>query len=500
MDPSRTYVGLLQVEAGSHHEDVAQKLKFSEIQTSSDWCYEQTCFSFECSRSSSDGRPISRGNIIHIVPMPLRRIDRTWTGARCIMPLPPMSSSICNVTSAISSHPGWVGQCDQRGTIDIIRNCFSTIFISLWVMLHLNVPAAHEGFWTSFIRKTQWLVLGALAPETLLLASGGQWASAKRSVADMRSLGYDEWTLVHAFYADSGGFLLHPIDHSPFPVTAKQIHYLVKEKYMDIPRISKKEIFDKSKADRFTKTIACLQTSWFVTECVARAIQKLSISPLELSTCAIILCTVAVYFFWLHKPLDVSTSTNITLNCSMVSILVQAGAKAEKPFWNSPMDFVEPPNVYTVSNWPSLARHCEPYKRPFSRIPNDRNPQIYGISQRLAYSILVTVFSNISCAEWYFEFPTATEKLIWRTSCIVAGSSLLVHALMEAISHHRPPHDYLYIAGYIIKWPANLMFFVPAAAYFVARIALVAVALASLRALPRESYVELQWSTFIPHL
>ncbi|KAL9026357.1 MAG: hypothetical protein Q9196_004966 [Gyalolechia fulgens] len=74
---------------------------------------------------------------------------------------------------------GAKGQRNQRGTVDILQSCLSTIFISLWVMLHLNVPAEHEAFWTSFFRKTRWLILGALAPETVLLASGGQWASAR---------------------------------------------------------------------------------------------------------------------------------------------------------------------------------------------------------------------------------------------------------------------------------------------------------------------------------
>ena len=57
----------------------------------------------------------------------------------------------------------------------------------------------------------------------------------------MKDLGFDRWTLVHGFYADSGGFLLKTTDHSLFPVTAKQIHYLVKEKYMAVPETSKKK-------------------------------------------------------------------------------------------------------------------------------------------------------------------------------------------------------------------------------------------------------------------
>lgn len=106
-------------------------------------------------------------------------------------------------------------------------------------MLHLNVPADDEGFCTSFLRKSLWLLLGATAPETLLLACVGQWASTERSMADMQALGYGagEWTLAHGLYADSGGFLLRTTDYTPFPVTAKQIRCLVKAKHVSIPKI-----------------------------------------------------------------------------------------------------------------------------------------------------------------------------------------------------------------------------------------------------------------------
>ncbi|KAI4282753.1 MAG: hypothetical protein L6R38_002712 [Xanthoria sp. 2 TBL-2021] len=416
------------------------------------------------------------------------------------MPLLYISGSDYNIIATNTSRLGWVGQCNQRGTIDILWNCLTTIFISLWVMLHLNVPAEHKGFWTSFFRKTRRLILGALAPETVLLASGGQWASAKRSLTDMKELGAKGWTLVHGFYADSGGFVLSTSDASPFPVTAKQIHYLVEKKYIAVPKITEKEIFDKSKADQFTKTIACLQTGWFVTECIARAIQKLAISPLELCTCAFILCTVAVYYFWLYKPLNFTTPTTLTADCSIAAILLRAGTDAEKPFWNTPLDFVEPPSNYTFGNWPGLAQRWGPYRKPFVRIPNDRNPQLYGLQQRVVYSLLVIFFSTISFAEWYFDFPSHTEKFIWRAACIGVEASLFIHAIAEAVSHHAPPHDYMYIEGYKLHWPANLVFFVPAAAYFVARLALIAVAFSSLRSLPAESYVKLEWTTFIPHL
>ncbi|KAL9026356.1 MAG: hypothetical protein Q9196_004965 [Gyalolechia fulgens] len=274
-----------------------------------------------------------------------------------------------------------------------------------------------------------------------------------------------------------------------FPVTAKQIHYLVQKEYIAVPDITEKEIFDKSKADQITKTIACLQTGWFVTECIARAIQKLAISPLELCTCAFILCTVAVYFFWLYKPLNVTTPTTLIADCSIATILLRAGTDAEKPFWNTPLDFVEPPSNYTFGNWPRLAKRWGETLRP-----HPERPQPPALRPAATHPVQLARFNLLHhrLRRMVLRLPSHAEKLIWRAACIATEGSLFVHAIAEAVSHHAPLHDYMYIDGYKLHWPANLAFFVPGATYFVARLALIAVAFSSLRSLPAESYVNLQ--------
>lgn len=394
---------------------------------------------------------------------------------------------------------GWVNQCDQRGTIDIIWACYSTLFISLWVMLHLNVPASDDGWRTLFLRRLRWLLLGALAPETLLLSSGGQWTSAKRSRADMNSLGYRHWTMAHGFYADSGGFMLQSPGYRSFPVSARQVWYLAKERYIEVPVITEKEIFDKSKADLFTKTVACLQAGWFLAQCGARAIQHLSLSPLELATGAILLCTSTIYFFWLRKPLNVCTPTVLSTNHNIKEILLRAGDAAQDPGWNTPLDFAEP-SIYTFDQWPALSSLCGPHRKPLDRVPNDRNPATLTFREWVGYGSVLVCFSTSSFLGWHFHFPTEQERLIWRTACIVAEASLFVHAIVEAIAHYKNWHDSLYVGGYKVRWPLGIFFFVPATTYFFARLLLLGVAISTLRSLPLDSYVNVRWSSFIPHI
>ncbi|KAF2114580.1 hypothetical protein BDV96DRAFT_647276 [Lophiotrema nucula] len=200
-----------------------------------------------------------------------------------------------NATIKTIGRWGWVDSPSERGTLDIVWSCVLTIFFCLWSVLHLNVPAPTDTFWTIFWRTTRWMILGILAPELPMLIAAGQWASAKRSVGNMKELGFtdSQWSLEHAFYADSGGFVLLTADGQSTPLTAKQVHFLVQKAYISLPALTKREIWDKSSADKLAKSLACFQTAWLTINVIGRAIQHLAISPMELSTIALALTSLA---------------------------------------------------------------------------------------------------------------------------------------------------------------------------------------------------------------
>lgn len=65
------------------------------------------------------------------------------------------------------------------------------------------------------------------------------------------------------------------------------------------------EIKGRSKGDIFSKGFALLQTTWFVAQCIARAIQHLPITELEIVTLAYTAISILMYCFWWYKPLNV---------------------------------------------------------------------------------------------------------------------------------------------------------------------------------------------------
>jgi len=97
------------------------------------------------------------------------------------------------------------------------------------------------------------------------------------------------------------------------PLSFDRFQKLVHEFKIDFPKITVEEIKDKSKADFLSKTIAILQTTWFLFQCVARGVQGLAITELELVTLALASLNVATYACWWNKPLGVQDPARIYL-------------------------------------------------------------------------------------------------------------------------------------------------------------------------------------------
>lgn len=192
----------------------------------------------------------------------------------------------------------------------------------------------------------------------------------------MRDLGFDkeEWSTEHAYYADSGGFQLRAADSETIPITAKQVRYLVEHNIIALPRVTKKEIWDKSNADKVAKFLACFQTAWLTTQTIARAIQHLAITPLELSSISLALTFLTTLWYWLQKPLDVETPTTVFTEKSLKEIVGACSGDTLEHYTNTPLDFIEP-NAYIARKWNPmlfnriLRRGLQ--SKPIQRIPNE---------------------------------------------------------------------------------------------------------------------------------
>ena len=85
---------------------------------------------------------------------------------------------------------------------------------------------------------------------------------------------------------------------------------------IDFPSTTEAEIDDRSKGDALSKGIALLQITWFIIQLIARRVQGLTITGLELTTAALAGLNSVMYVFWWNKPKDVRCPVVIRTKCA----------------------------------------------------------------------------------------------------------------------------------------------------------------------------------------
>lgn len=235
---------------------------------------------------------------------------------------------------------------------------------------------------------------------------------------DFSNLGYSEWSLRHAFFADMGGFVLNSSDYSQLPVNACQVCYLVANGFMRFPTVDSETIWDKNKADAFARVLTSVQVLWFAFQCIGRAAQHLPISTFELDTVAFILCTFPTFYYWRRKPLDVSTPITLFLHdgVQVRDILLLAGKSASRPFRFTPLDFANPtPDPYEVWDFNMWAVQllfgfdADSKRKPVSTFRNSSR-MASGRTGIINYSVISVFAISHVCIHliaWNFHFPTS---------------------------------------------------------------------------------------------
>lgn len=228
-----------------------------------------------------------------------------------------------------SSHPAphWQSEPDIRGTFNIISSCIGTLVLCAWSAVHINIS---ENKWYRIRSKIVWLMIGLLAPETILFVASNQWKKAGELMeAAERYFRYSgpiredqesqssrdemlvastrmQWSRMHGFYAAMGGFALDmsqceqdlPGYHGHYLLTPRGLMFLMEHEPDLIPQLSQETIKDHRMADGIAKAILAIQTLWFCANCSARLAQSLPLSLLEITTLSHAFCTIFSYVVW----------------------------------------------------------------------------------------------------------------------------------------------------------------------------------------------------------
>jgi hypothetical protein len=135
------------------------------------------------------------------------------------------------------------------------------------------------------------------------------------------------WTRTHGHLVAMGGIVLvEPNKREPTILTPEILYELMEDENFEI-RLTGPEIEDKAKGDFLSKSIVIFQTTWFMTQCVARFVQKIAITEIEVVTLALASLNAIMSYFWWSKPLgltvpikvDLRRKLNRKIDCDKVS-------------------------------------------------------------------------------------------------------------------------------------------------------------------------------------
>ena len=262
---------------------------------------------------------------------------------------------------------------------------------------------------------------------------------------------------------------------------------------------TEEEIKDKGKSDWLAKSLVLLQTSWFVLQCIARAIRHLPVTHLEIITLAYAAMNFVIYIFWWNKPLNVNRPIRVLRKSELSETQRQVTEpilEGWKLTWEAIGDGLEMILKFIVGGQDVNANLSREGRVP--RFWADSNDGDAALADLIVLGVGIC-FGAIHCIAWGFPFPTHAELLIWRISSIALTAIpfyiLLVIGLASLLEHI----GFDTVAGIIFS--ITLISGLPAGIlYIIARAVTLVLAFISLRDLPPGAFDTVHWTTFIPHV
>ncbi|KAG1749368.1 hypothetical protein EDD22DRAFT_917005 [Suillus occidentalis] len=312
-----------------------------------------------------------------------------------------------------------------------------------------------------------------------------------------RLVEFQGWTTTHGFFAWMGGFMLY-VDGKPrATLDPYELLEFVRKGLVDMPVITEAEIEDRSKGDGLSKGIAILQLAWFVAQLIARYIQNLPITLLEIETLAVAALTCISYGFWWKKPKDVGYPYIVHLK-ETATLPDQLTFENETlPLYRQIRHLISYPFISLMG----IVVTISPRAARSRRVPSLggyswdlHRGSLTGIAGEMVLILGCfsgMVFGGIHCLGWNYFFQRHTELILWRATSLGAICAPVVISL-DTLSYMRS-WKILRIFGFPPGFIASFI-------YIVARITLIVLTILSLQSLPTGAYDTVAWTTLIPHL
>jgi hypothetical protein len=421
---------------------------------------------------------------------------------------------------------GFVPNPPGRGTLGLVWECLFTYFLCLWMAIHPDVFIQNEfAFGPRTGTKFRFAAVIFLVPEYALLTVFGELLSAKilrdrqneiagdqpgpesggsaarvamKSTeglndpdAEAQEMGQlatqsqapevghkpscpvslrivgnrkERWSLDHGFLSVMGALKFNFGDRlDDFYPTVLGIQNLAKCDMLPTATFLNQKLKALRKSDNFTKALVCLQFLWFVTQAIARRIEKLPITLLELNTLAQVWMTLILYGLCWCKPQGIVETITIDFSsCPECQNLIRAKGSLLDPFKHGISSMVPPSCAFPARSGQFI----------FCAIT------AFG------------VYLAIDALGWQAYFPTHAEMIMWRVSIsfLVAG----IASFAATVFFYYPIMVFDFAGGLLLMMSVHLG--------ALARLVLTIESFTSLRSLPADAYSTPSWSDMLPHI
>ncbi|KAF8659472.1 hypothetical protein AX16_001839 [Volvariella volvacea WC 439] len=455
--------------------------------------------------------------------------------APVVIPSSPIPSPLCVVTAALSASAGTCDPNKKRTIFDILYSCLGVIFLCTYISIHHNIPDQNDSWGKKTWLKIRTMVYAMLAPEIVIM-----WALRQRIMAGViaewgKAQG---WTKTHGFFVQMGGLMLEGEGKKDYQVVlwwkSPVAGLYVENRLEKLPTIRKKEIQDRGKGDLLAKTIVVLQTSWFVVQCIARRVEGLLLTELELVTLAFAALNMMTYILWWDKPLNVEYPIYFDKDGNRVD---GPEEKEEEAWYRTLWRMVTQgggggrgeDRVGLLGGSQKVAETDGPAERTWRRAIKKPFGLVFGPlldmtnvervaelatsvhpfyaaaldlrQHRLAYlfaSVIGVAFGGIHLVGWNFRFLTNIELWLWRGSSLVLTVTPAIITLSWPLSidwYNITSSDPL-----IHRFLWFLVARIGTPVYIAARLVIIFLAFFAFRDLPESVYENVKWSNFIPHI
>ncbi|KZP12328.1 hypothetical protein FIBSPDRAFT_836378 [Athelia psychrophila] len=399
----------------------------------------------------------------------------------CAFAVPGIRALACPVIDSATAEDSKCLDITHCRTLwNIVWSCLITILACTWVSIHHNVVLdSKSGINIAALWERVWVTaLTLLVPEFTVVWAVRQWIVW--GVLRERYSGSSPWTTTHGFFVLMGGFYHFHGDEAHHPASREEVANMISEGSFAPPNIL--AIKGRGKRDVFSKTVTVLQMLWFVIQCIARGIQHLPITDLEIATLAYTTISVAMYRFWLNKPVNVSHPIQLKR--------IEGPVLQLRHFhWPSLEDVAkaaggvqdEGVNLSELRQVPTLYAG---------------KPEEHQISLANTIALAVgAVFGAVHCIAWSFVFPSQIEMSLWRISAGTTVAIPLGYVMSYVLIPKMPDGTQ---GG--LKFMVIIVSMLAIPFYVMARAVLLVLTFTTLRDLPPAAYQTIHWMSFIPHI